>query len=354
MTKGRQSVRRETPREFFIQIPAFLEYLSDLDPFAWRLYAHYLRVCGEVDSCYEYTATTSRLCSMSERTIRYRRQTLADLNLISFWYEGRRGDERVNVIIRDVWGVNAKFLRLLRTKSVGEWVEPWIRGELAKIEPIGEEALSDSKQPPASDAGRAASKAAPPASKAAPPAPDADIERSLSKIPEKDPLDNDKIDLPSTGKSVPQPESSRRSRRDVDSNFAEVCTAYENEIGSLTVMSADELGALLDEHSKDLIIDAIRVAVKQNARKLSYVSATLSNWKRDGRGGKPNRPTTYANGAAKPATATALVDMKLKDWLLKFYNVNHLPSVIDLTGKSETEIRDEFKQWRVSMGLPPG
>lgn len=81
----------------------------------------------------------------------------------------------------------------------------------------------------------------------------------------------------------------------------------------------------------------------------------MLDWYRDGipaRGHKPG--TTYANGAAKPATATALADMKLKDWLLKFYNVNHLPTVIDLTGKSETEIRDEFKQWRVSMGLPPG
>jgi len=79
----------------------------------------------------------------------------------------------------------------------------------------------------------------------------------------------------------------------------------------------------------------------------------LSDWyKNPSRFREP--PTTYANGSAKPATATALADMKLKDWLLKFYNVIHLPTVIDLTGKSETEIRDEFKQWRVSMGLPPG
>jgi len=62
-------------------------------------------------------------------------------------------------------------------------------------------------------------------------------------------------------------------------------------------------------------------------------------------------PTTYANGHSKPAVNP---DIKLKDWLLRTYNGNHLPTVISMTGKAETELRNEFKQWRIANGLPPG
>ena len=203
MSKGAgQSVRSESRREFFIQIPSFLEYLPDLDPFAWRLYVHYLRVCGESDSCYEYNATTARLCNMSARTMRYRRQVLADLNLISFWYEGEEGDERVNVIVRDVWGINARFLRLIRSKSLGEWVVSWIRDELAKMEPTGEIPLSEGKHPLAPDARGVAPNASPLAPNASPLASGATIERSLRKIPDKDPLETLAVDPPSIPSSI--------------------------------------------------------------------------------------------------------------------------------------------------------
>ena len=153
--------------------------------------------------------------------------------------------------------------------------------------------------------------------------------------------------------SVPrkEEEDGRRSRRLTDPVFAEVCAAYESEIGTFTAMSAEELESLYDEHGKEWVIDAIRIAVTQNARRLSYVKSVLSNWKRDGRGGKPARSTTYANGHSKPAVNP---DIKLKDWLLRTYNGNHLPTVISMTGKAETELRNEFKQWRIANGLPPG
>lgn len=190
---GRQDVGREAKRDFFIQIPAFLEYLPEIDPYAWRLYIHYLRICGTSDQCYEYTSTTARLCRMSERTIRYRRQALADINLIVFWYQGEKGDERVHIIIRDVWEINARFLRMVTNSTIGDWTEEWIRSELLKLPPLGENTLSEGKQPPAPNADPPALGATPPASNAEgpapnadPPAPGADKERSLRKIPYTD------------------------------------------------------------------------------------------------------------------------------------------------------------------------
>lgn len=122
----------------------------------------------------------------------------------------------------------------------------------------------------------------------------------------------------------------------------------------------DNDARLTEPNEEDLInlcpdLDRLRTAVTAYRRSGNYRKGNLQlilDWYN---GGVPShKPTTYANGAAKPATATALADMKLKDWLLKFYNVNHLPTVIDLTGKTEKELRDEFKQWRIANGLPPG
>lgn len=388
--RERQSIRRESPREFFIQIPSFLEYLPDLDPFAWRLYIHYLRVCGEDDSCYEYTATTSTLCNMSERTIRYRRQLLADLNLISFWHEGRRGNERVNVIIRDIWGINAMFLRLVQRKSTGDWVESWIRSELSKMEPFTEESLSESKKTPASDAG-------PPASDAKPPASDADKERSLIKIPYKDTecesLERDRAatqaELPPThaladayaksesfdgpldptpkaktaGRvaSKPAPASPRFDGRKfvmglipADTGTTPVEVYYESfsiqtDATRLTALDEDDLTKACPD------LDRLR-AVCVEYRRSSYRKGDLQlilDWYRDPSRLPSNRHRTHTNGS-KPATVTPITEITLKDWLLRTYYADHLPNVMRSTNKTETEIRNEYKQWRVAHGLPPG
>lgn len=74
----------------------------------------------------------------------------------------------------------------------------------------------------------------------------------------------------------------------------------------------------------------------------------MLDWYRDPSRLPSNRHT---NGHSKPAVNP---DIKLKDWLLRFYNGNHLPTVITLTGKSEQELRDEYRQWRKANGLPPG
>jgi len=162
------------------------------------------------------------------------------------------------------------------------------------------------------------------------------LEDSLSKK-EQQQLDPQ----PASSPQKQEEENDCSGRRFIDTNYAEVCKVYENEIGTFSDMIANELAALTDEYAKDWIIDAIRVAVTQNARKLAYVKSVLANWKRDGRGGKPAKPTTYANGAAKPATA----DLTFKQWLLKTYYTDVTATVTYQTKKTEKELRSEYEQW---------
>jgi len=244
----RQAVKMEAKRDFFIQIPAFLEYLPDMDPYSWRLYIHYLRVCGEHDHCYEYTSTTAALVGMSERTIRYRRDALAKLNLIDYWHEGYLGHERVHIVIKDVWAINAQFSRLLQNVSRGDWMADWIRNQLGIVSPTGVNDLNHGKHTPAPDAD-------PPAPDADPPAPDAAKERSLIQIPESDPYDDDALASPfvkedrAAFRSVradqePQPESA--ALRLAAHRFGRLAFpngGFDNLAGSIDGLSADRLNS---------------------------------------------------------------------------------------------------------------
>jgi DnaD/phage-associated family protein len=64
---------------------------------------------------------------------------------------------------------------------------------------------------------------------------------------------------------------------------ADAYNAYQNEIGSLTAISADQIGALCDEFTAAWFIEAIGVAVKANTRRLSYIEGILKRWHRDGK-----------------------------------------------------------------------
>ncbi|OGN72352.1 MAG: hypothetical protein A2X25_06855 [Chloroflexi bacterium GWB2_49_20] len=68
---------------------------------------------------------------------------------------------------------------------------------------------------------------------------------------------------------------------------------YEANIGVLTPMLADALAADVADYSDEWVCDAIREAVKSNARNLKYVEAILKRWKQDGRGmSKRKKPGT--------------------------------------------------------------
>jgi hypothetical protein len=79
----------------------------------------------------------------------------------------------------------------------------------------------------------------------------------------------------------------------------------------------------------------------------------MLDWYRDPSRLPSNRHRTHVNGSA-PAAVKPITETTLKDWLLRTYHMDHLPGVMRATQKTETEIRNEYKQWRVANGLPPG
>jgi DnaD/phage-associated family protein len=64
----------------------------------------------------------------------------------------------------------------------------------------------------------------------------------------------------------------------------DIFTLYEQNIGMLTPMIAEELREAEKLYPKSWIKDAIKEAVNQNKRKMSYISAILERWSTEGKG----------------------------------------------------------------------
>ena len=64
----------------------------------------------------------------------------------------------------------------------------------------------------------------------------------------------------------------------------DIFTLYEQNIGMLTPMIADELREAEKLYPESWIGDAIREAVNQNKRKWNYISAILERWAAEGKG----------------------------------------------------------------------
>jgi DnaD/phage-associated family protein len=78
---------------------------------------------------------------------------------------------------------------------------------------------------------------------------------------------------------------------------------YEENIGMLTPMIAEELKDAMNLYPESWIADAIKEAVKQNARKWSYITAVLERWAKEGRSdgtyrrdSKKDDPEKYVKG----------------------------------------------------------
>lgn len=70
---------------------------------------------------------------------------------------------------------------------------------------------------------------------------------------------------------------------------ASIFELYEENIGMLTPMLAEELKDAATEYPENWIREAIRLAVENNARKWAYVRAILERWQRDGRAPESRR-----------------------------------------------------------------
>lgn len=58
---------------------------------------------------------------------------------------------------------------------------------------------------------------------------------------------------------------------------------YEQNIGMLSPMIADQLGDLEKTYPPDWVVEAFEIAVSRNARNLKYIQAILKRWETDGR-----------------------------------------------------------------------
>ena len=110
----------ENPRQFFIQTPSFVDFLG-LHPIAARLYAHYIRVCGDGGECFETVETTAWYCECGLQSVRrYRKELANTYSLIKFYTPDNPRNPQRNVphiVVRDHWLLNAKFLGVLEVLS---------------------------------------------------------------------------------------------------------------------------------------------------------------------------------------------------------------------------------------------
>lgn len=68
-----------------------------------------------------------------------------------------------------------------------------------------------------------------------------------------------------------------------DDNFSKISIAFQqNGFGTMSLTVKEMLMALLDDYSAEWIIEAIKIAVKNNKRNLKYVEGILQNWRNQG------------------------------------------------------------------------
>ncbi len=93
----------------------------------------------------------------------------------------------------------------------------------------------------------------------------------------------EKGELPYNKKKKSKESEDEPARHQIsDSALAEISRAYEEEIGMLTPMIADDLKAVAGVMPVQWILDAIHEAAVQNKRGWKYVLAILTRWKAQG------------------------------------------------------------------------
>ena len=115
---------------------------------------------------------------------------------------------------------------------------------------------------------------------------DADAEPSAAPAPENPPAEPEKPVETATG---------------------EVYRVYEQNIGALTPMIADAIGADIDEFGGNWCVMAISKAVTAEKRSWNYCRAVLKGWRRDGfnpTGAPPNGNGRNVNGNGGPTLTT--------------------------------------------------
>jgi DnaD/phage-associated family protein len=94
---------------------------------------------------------------------------------------------------------------------------------------------------------------------------------------------------------------------------AKVFQAYEQEIGVLTAFVREEVLDAIERYPHDWIIEAIKEAAKNNARKWSYARAILESWKVNGY--KTDVRSKKQNGKSKQGGSKSYISPGLQKML---------------------------------------
>lgn len=127
-----QTISREQTREFFIQTPNLLDYLN-LTPHEFRLYSHYIRVCGDNGTCWESVRTTAAHCRIGLGTVVRSRDALEDTYKLVYTNKKLIEDgDNIHVVIRDIWPINSQFLAMVRRHGMPslQVAEEWLKEQL--------------------------------------------------------------------------------------------------------------------------------------------------------------------------------------------------------------------------------
>jgi DnaD/phage-associated family protein len=89
-----------------------------------------------------------------------------------------------------------------------------------------------------------------------------------------------------------QPTGDARRPVDVRSDIPNIYRLYEDNIGAITPLIAEELREAEASYPAEWVQEAMRIAVENNVRNWRYVRAILERWKEKGRDERQNRRDT--------------------------------------------------------------
>jgi len=265
-------------RRYRTELPNMAD--DDLDPYQYRLYAHYKRVCGGNDgTCWESVRKTASTTKMSADKVIAPRQWLAD----NGWVRLKQQENgRYHITIINRWMEN--FSRYAPNNN-GQSVRD--------VEQFAGDSVRDAEQNLPETPGSVR-----------------DVEPEVFEMSNQ--RSNSSKKEQTTTAREPKPKEEKQSggsgsqtrHRQLDKDYGELCTAIEdNGFGFMTKMLADEANALLDEYPLVWILDALKVAVGANKRQMRYVKGILVKWRADGRD-PVSPPAAAAAEPPKPAVYT--------------------------------------------------
>lgn len=116
-------IMREVPHTHYAQIPNIVDDM-DLDPYAFRLYAHFRRVAGEDGACWQSTRTLAAKCQMSTGKVSMCKVYLVDAGLIEIEKRDGPHGQYDEIAIVDIWARNAEHAKRLQGEPKRSSDEP--------------------------------------------------------------------------------------------------------------------------------------------------------------------------------------------------------------------------------------